>query len=278
MLRAVAFAAALIVAVPAAAQDWRPLDPENTLVIDTSKGRMVVEMRPELAPKAVERIKLLARERVYDGLQFHRVIRYFVAQTGNPNNQDGGASGHPDLEPEFTFPLPGTAPCAPDALICVSPTRPAPNAVTIVARRADGLSGLVGSVPIEAEDGPRGWRGWAAYCPGVAGMGRQADPASGNSEIFFMRGPARRLDHDYTAWGRVVVGEAIIGELAAGEPPTRPDTMIRVRVASDMPASERPRVEVEDGAALQRRVQSIRAAKGADLSVCDVKPAVRVLP
>ena len=69
-----------------------PLDPANTLVIETSKGRIVVEMAPLLAPKAVERVKRLAREGVYDGLKFHRVIAGFVDQTGNPNNHDGGTS------------------------------------------------------------------------------------------------------------------------------------------------------------------------------------------
>ena len=64
MIRTLALAAAatLLAALPAQAADWRRLDPDNTLVIDTSKGRIVVEMRPDFAPKAVERVKLLARE------------------------------------------------------------------------------------------------------------------------------------------------------------------------------------------------------------------------
>ncbi|WP_309090776.1 peptidylprolyl isomerase [Phenylobacterium sp.] len=92
-----------ILAAAAAVSDWRPLEAENTLLIETSKGRVIVEMAPDMAPKAVERIKRLAREGTYDGLQFHRVIDGFVAQTGNPNNRDGGTSGHPDLPPEFQF-------------------------------------------------------------------------------------------------------------------------------------------------------------------------------
>src|SRR5258708_5693781 len=63
--------------------DWRPLDPTETLVIDTSKGRIVVEMAPTFAPLAVARVKQLARDGVYDGLLFHRVIEGFVDQTGN---------------------------------------------------------------------------------------------------------------------------------------------------------------------------------------------------
>ena len=91
MLRALALAVVLI--APAAhAAHWRALDPAQTLVIETTKGAIVVEMRPDFAPLAVERVKLLAREGVYDGLLFHRVVDRFVDQTGNPNNRDGGVS------------------------------------------------------------------------------------------------------------------------------------------------------------------------------------------
>ena len=71
-LSAALFAFGLLGAAPA--PDWRPLDPENLLVIDTTRGRIIVEMAPEMAPQSVARVKLLAREGVYDGLQFHRVI------------------------------------------------------------------------------------------------------------------------------------------------------------------------------------------------------------
>ena len=97
MIRTIAAVLALTFALPAQAADWRRLDPENTLVIESSKGVVVVEMRPDFAPKAVERVKLLTREGLYGGLQFHRVIEHFVDQTGNPNNKDGGVSRHPDL-------------------------------------------------------------------------------------------------------------------------------------------------------------------------------------
>src|SRR5688500_4664250 len=95
--------AVLALAAAVTGSDWRPLDPENTLVMETSKGQVIVEMSPAMAPRAVERIRLLAREGTYDGLQFHRVFDGFVAQTGNPNNRDGGTSRHPDLPPEFQF-------------------------------------------------------------------------------------------------------------------------------------------------------------------------------
>jgi len=74
--------------------------PEDTLVIETSKGRVTVEMRPDLAPKHVARIKELARKGFYDGVVFHRVIDGFMAQTGDPTGTGTGGSGQ-KLRAEF---------------------------------------------------------------------------------------------------------------------------------------------------------------------------------
>jgi peptidylprolyl isomerase len=67
--------------------------PEDTLIIDTSKGQVVVAMRPDLAPNHVARIKELARQGFYDGVPFHRVIEGFMAQTGDPTGTGSGGSG-----------------------------------------------------------------------------------------------------------------------------------------------------------------------------------------
>ena len=75
--------------------------PEDTLVIETTKGRVTVEMRPDLAPKHVARIKELARKGFYDGVVFHRVIEGFMAQTGDPTGTGTGGSGH-KLKAEFS--------------------------------------------------------------------------------------------------------------------------------------------------------------------------------
>ncbi|RAK62741.1 peptidylprolyl isomerase [Phenylobacterium kunshanense] len=266
MFRTFGIAAAALGLMGAAPADWRALDPENTLVLETTKGRVVVELRPEFAPKGVERIKLLAREGVYDGLQFHRVIDGFVAQTGNPNNRDGGTSRHPDLPPEFSFRIPAAA-------------------ATVVVERSDAREGFVGATPFQAVSAaeqalrpdPR-LRGWGAYCPGVVGMGRQADPGSANSEIFVMRAAARRLDHEYTVVGRVVAGGEAVQGLAVGEPPKVPDLMLKVRVAADLPESERPRLEILDerGRAFREHVESLKRANGAAFSICDVEVRSRV--
>jgi len=76
-------------------------DPENTLVMETSKGKVVIELRPDLAPKHVERIKTLARRGFYDGIKFHRVIEGFMAQTGCPKGTGTGGSDLPNLPAEF---------------------------------------------------------------------------------------------------------------------------------------------------------------------------------
>ncbi len=76
-------------------------DPENTLVMETSKGNVVIQLRPDLAPKHVERIKQLVRENFYDGIVFHRVIDGFMAQTGCPKGSGTGGSKHPNLAAEF---------------------------------------------------------------------------------------------------------------------------------------------------------------------------------
>ena len=267
-MRLAAALCAALLPLAAQAADWRTPDPETLLVIDTSRGRMVVEMAPEVAPQAVERVKLLAREGVYDGLLFHRVIEGFVAQTGNPNNRDGGTSRHPDLPPEFTFRL----------------TPALKEEVVFVTQASDARTGFLRALPVAAvsageEARARNGRvlAWGAYCPGVFGMGRQADPGTANSEIFVMLDAARRLDRDYTPFGRLVQGMEVARALAVGEPPQAPDSMVRVRLAADLPEAERPKLEIADpaGEVFQARLAALRAEKGADFTVCDLEIPVR---
>jgi len=77
-------------------------DPENTLILELESGRVTIALRPDLAPKHVERVKRLAREGFYDGLTFHRVIDGFMAQTGDPRGDGTGGSKYEDLPAEFT--------------------------------------------------------------------------------------------------------------------------------------------------------------------------------
>ena len=104
MIRLLALFAALICAAPAFAQQLPPgADPQNTLLIDTKYGRIVIKLRNDIAPKHVERIKLLAREKYYDNVPFHRVLADFMAQTGDGQKGDGsGGSKYPNLPAEFS--------------------------------------------------------------------------------------------------------------------------------------------------------------------------------
>ena len=107
MIRMLALVAALSLASPALAQAPKGLpagaDPQNTLLIDTTQGRIIVKLRNDLAPNHAARLKQLAREKFYDGVPFHRVIAGFMAQTGDGQNQNGtGGSRYPDLKAEFS--------------------------------------------------------------------------------------------------------------------------------------------------------------------------------
>lgn len=96
VLALILFAAA---PVPAGAQ---ATDPENTLFMDLADGRVVIRLRPDLAPNHVARVKQLTRTGFYDGIVFHRVIDGFMAQSGDPTGTGMGGSDEPDLKAEFT--------------------------------------------------------------------------------------------------------------------------------------------------------------------------------
>src|SRR6478735_4461889 len=100
----VGFLAAVLFAVPAFAQALPAgLDKANAIVIDTTKGRIVIKLRPDLAPQHAERIKQLAREGYYNNVPFHRVMDGFMAQTGDGEKFNGtGGSKYPMLKQEFS--------------------------------------------------------------------------------------------------------------------------------------------------------------------------------
>ncbi len=104
MIRILSLLAALVCAAPAFAQPLPAnLDKANAVVIDTTKGRIVIKLRTDLAPQHADRIKQLAREGYYNNVPFHRVIDGFMAQTGDGKNYNGtGGSTHPNLKAEFS--------------------------------------------------------------------------------------------------------------------------------------------------------------------------------
>jgi peptidylprolyl isomerase len=109
MLRLIAVCAllaglSLALVAPSAAQALPAgADPQNTLVVDTTQGRVVIKLRTDIAPQHAERLKQLAREKFYDNVPFHRVLPGFMAQTGDGQNGNGtGGSKYPNLKQEFS--------------------------------------------------------------------------------------------------------------------------------------------------------------------------------
>lgn len=258
--------------VPATASDWRAVAPENLLVIDTTKGRILVELAPIAAPKHVERIRMLAARGFYDGIVWHRVIDWFMAQTGDPLGTGDGQSPYPDLEGEFTF------------------RRDAAMGFVSVARPMGAEVGFLNSLPVQTQPdaamavtGDGKVHGWGLYCPGVAGMARGEDNNSANSQFFFMRQAYPALEKRYSVWGTVVSGLDVVRAIKVGDGDngavtSEPDRMTRVRVASDLPEAERPVVQMLDArsATFGTMVQAARQARGADFSVCDIQLPVQV--
>jgi peptidylprolyl isomerase len=240
---------------PPAAADWRTVDPENLLVIDTAKGRILVEMIPEVAPLSVARIKELAHEHFYDGLSFHRVVQGFMAQGGDPKGDGSGGSTKPNVPAEFGF-------------------RRGPGIPYNKISSDGGVEeGFVKSLPVRGQSGDLSVMtadgkvaGWGVFCPGVAGMARAGDPDSANSQYFLMTAFNAGLERKYAAWGRVLIGADVVKTLKTGEPVTDPDKMTSVRVATDLPAGQQPKVQVVDTAGVWVKT----AAKYAD-DVCAIE-------
>jgi peptidylprolyl isomerase len=101
MRRFVGIAALALFTIFAMTSKTDAADAENTLYLELKTGRVVIEMRPDIAPKHVARIKELVREKFYDGLKFHRVIDGFMAQTGDPRGNGTGGSGQ-NIPAEFS--------------------------------------------------------------------------------------------------------------------------------------------------------------------------------
>ena len=153
-------------------------DPHNTLILDTTPGRIVMRLFDDIAPQHAERMKLLAREGFYDDVPFHRVIEGFMAQTGDGEFGDGtGGSEHPDLPAEFS------------------------------------------DVPFER---------------GTVGMARTSNPNSANSQFFIMFDEGSFLNGQYTVIGEVIDGMDVVDKLKRGEPPAKPDRIVKMQVAADV--------------------------------------------
>ena len=258
-----------LAAAPALALDpgYRTPDPNTTLVIETTKGQIIVELSPVMAPNAVAQVVTLAHQHFYDGQIFHRVIEDFMDQTGDPTGTGQGGSQLPNLKAEFTMRHDATFPMA------------------VASHPSGALMGFIGALPVESQvnelmplskDGKV--TAWGLYCQGTMGMARDNDNDSANSQFFLMRSPNTVLEKRYTAMGVVLSGLDVVRKMKIGEPPVNPDKMLSVRVLADIPAAERPKIEVMDTQSPQFRaiIDLTRKEKGADFSVCDVNVPVKV--
>jgi len=255
--------------------DMRTPDPQDLLVIETTKGRILLELNDVAAPAAAARMRALARQGVYNGRAFFRVIDNFMDQTGDPVDSGVGASSMPNLQPEFTFKRGASSPFVP------------------VDRAGAVEEGFVGSLPVFSQPMALGTltvdhtvQAWGTYCPGVIGMARGDDVASANSQFFLMRTNANSADHAnhaldklYAAVGRVIAGQDVVDAIKTGEPVAAPqDKMLTVKVVADMPQDSRPKVRIVDAGSAWARAAIAReqAELAPDFTVCSVKLPVEV--
>lgn len=267
-LALLATTAPLQAAVAQTSSDWRTPDPQNVLVVETNKGRIIAELSPLAAPAHVARIRELVQANFYDGLTFFRVIDSFMAQTGDPENTGVGGSDKPDMTAEFTFRRGADLPLA------------APG------KAGSNETGFVGALPVTSQPAAlavmtadRKVASWGNFCPGVLGMARASNPDSANSQFFFMRQYYPSLDKTYTAFGRALSGIDVIRAIKIGEPvPDPQDRMISVRLLADLPADKRPSVQVMDtrSPAFAALVAKRRTEVGPSFTNCDVEIPVQI--
>jgi len=161
---------------------------KEVAVIKTSAGEMVIEFWPDVAPKTVENFKKLAKSGFYDGTCFHRVIKGFMIQGGDPLTKD------PAKEEMW------------------------------------GTGGPGYSVDAEFNDKP--------HVRGVISMARSQDPNSAGSQFFICHGDPSFLNHQYTAFGKLIKGDDVLEKIAttATHPPDRPNERQGVESIKIVPA------------------------------------------
>lgn len=221
-------------------EDWRDLDPENTLYLELAASRVVIELAPEFAPQHVANVKALAREGYYDDLAIIRAQDNYVVQWGDPNAEKPELKrkiqrGKPRLPAEFDQVL--------------DPKLP-------FTRLHDGdvyakEVGFSGGFPVARD--PQTQRMWLVHNYGMVGAGRDdAADSGGGAEIYVVTGQApRHLDRNVTLFGRVVRGMELLSALPRGtgamgfyERPEQNVPIKSIRIAADVPESERTHLQV----------------------------------
>jgi peptidylprolyl isomerase len=225
--------------------DWRTVDPDNLVLIDTKYGQVAVELAPEFAPNHAARLKSLIRAHFYDGLSFYRVIDGFVAQggigEGTASTKDHPVeaktlSQWPPLKAEF------------DRASAADPAFTPLGNADLMAPEVGFEEGF----PVARD--PKDKREWLIHCPGTFAFARDNDPDTATTEFYIVIGQSpRRLDRDLTAFGRVLSGLQYLQKIERGDPEvdsgviadvSRRDPIIRIRLASDLPAGQRPVFQV----------------------------------
>lgn len=218
--------------------DWRPLDPDNTLYMESRLGRVVIEMAPGFAPNHVKNIKALVRAHYFDGLAIVRVQDNWVVQWGDPDEDKPSArkveGAQKTLKAEFTVPLKN------DTHFTRLPDH-------------DGYapqSGFSNGFPVGRD--PKTGETWLAHCYGMVGVGRDNDADSGGgTSLYAVLGPARHLDRNITVVGRVISGMPQLSALPRGPAPMgfydKPEMNVpisSIKVAADLPPEQRSKFEV----------------------------------
>ncbi|GGO14940.1 peptidyl-prolyl cis-trans isomerase [Iodidimonas muriae] len=211
---------------------WRRLDPENTLYIEMDRGRVIVELAPDLAPKNVAQLKRLVREGRYTNTSFYRVIENFVAQGG----LEVDVEDIPALQAEFEWEM----------------------------GRLDGVTPVESNDPFAAQTGlyngfalgydNKEGREWAIHCPGVMALARENEADSATSDFYFPIGQApRHLDRNLTIVGRVLQGFRFIQGAYRGDrdsaggvigSKTLRTAIKSMAIAADLDPADRTRLEV----------------------------------
>ncbi len=226
--------------------DWRTVDPQNLVLIDTKYGQVAVELAPEFAPKHTERLKALIRAHFYDGLSFYRVIDGFVAQ-GGIGEGTASTKDHPDAAKDLEKKWPPLKAEFDRASAATPAFTPLGNGDLMASE-----VGFEDGFPVARA--PKEGREWLIHCPGTFAFARDNDPDTASTEFYIVIGQApRRLDRDLTAFGRVLSGQQYLQKLERGDPEvesgviqdvSKRDAIIRVQIAADMPAAERPSFQV----------------------------------
>lgn len=267
----------------ASPSDWRELDPGNTLYLTLANGKQVViELAPQFAPRHVANIRTLAHEGYFDGLSINRSQDNFVVQWGDANGDDP-AKARPLNSAEAKLPAEFT-------------TRT--NTLNFTRLKdVDGWAPEVGFVDgFPAARSPSDGKAWLAHCYGVVGAGRGGPPdSSTGAELYVVTGQSpRQLDRNITTVGRVLAGMEWLSVLPRGtgplgfyEKPEQRMTITAIRLATDIPEPQRPKLEVlrTDTATWEALVESRRNRRddwyvhpAGHIDLCNVPVPVRVKP